>query len=140
MIGKIISLSKIADPRGNLSVAEQMKDIPFPTVFIHGLVRDDKGRKMSKSLGNGIDPLEMADTYGADALRFNLITGNSPGNDMRFYVEKCGAMRNFANKLWNASRFVMMNLTIDKNELPETLELEDKWVSVSYTHLRAHET
>ena len=73
-------------------------------------------------------PLEMADTYGADALRFNLITGNSPGNDMRFYVEKCGAMRNFANKLWNASRFVMMNLTIDKNELPETLELEDKWV------------
>ena len=107
---------------------EQMKDIPFPMVFIHGLVRDDKGRKMSKSLGNGIDPLEMADTYGADALRFNLITGNSPGNDMRFYVEKCGAMRNFANKLWNASRFVMMNLTIDKNELPETLELEDKWV------------
>ena len=107
---------------------EQMKDIPFPTVFIHGLVRDDKGRKMSKSLGNGIDPLEMADTYGADALRFNLITGNSPGNDMRFYVEKCGAMRNFANKLWNASRFVMMNLTIDKNELPKTLELEDKWV------------
>ena len=85
---------------------EQMKKEPFKTVFIHGLVRDDKGRKMSKSL----------------------ITGNSPGNDMRFYVEKCGAMRNFANKLWNASRFVMMNLTIDKNELPETLELEDKWV------------
>ena len=107
---------------------EQMKDIPFPTVFIHGLVRDDKGRKMSKSLGNGIDPLEMADTYGADALRFNLITGNSPGNDMRFYVEKCGAMRNFANKLWNASRFVMMNLTIDHVQLPEQLELEDKWV------------
>ena len=107
---------------------EQMQEIPFHTVFIHGLVRDDKGRKMSKSLGNGIDPLEMAETYGADALRFNLVTGNSPGNDMRFYVEKCGAMRNFANKLWNASRFVMMNLTIDKNELPETLELEDKWV------------
>ena len=107
---------------------EHMGQKPFSTVFIHGLVRDDKGRKMSKSLGNGIDPLEMADTYGADALRFNLITGNSPGNDMRFYVEKCGAMRNFANKLWNASRFVMMNLTIDKNELPETLELEDKWV------------
>ena len=107
---------------------EQMKKEPFKTVFIHGLVRDDKGRKMSKSLGNGIDPLEMAEKYGADALRFNLITGNSPGNDMRFYVEKCGAMRNFANKLWNASRFVMMNLTIDKNELPETLELEDKWV------------
>ena len=111
-----------------VSGMEQMKKEPFKTVFIHGLVRDDKGRKMSKSLGNGIDPLEMADTYGADALRFNLITGNSPGNDMRFYVEKCGAMRNFANKLWNASRFVMMNLTIDKNELPETLELEDKWV------------
>ena len=107
---------------------EQMKEIPFHKVFIHGLVRDDKGRKMSKSLGNGIDPLEMADTYGADALRFNLVTGNSPGNDMRFYVEKCGAMRNFANKLWNASRFVMMNLTIDKNELPEKLELEDKWI------------
>lgn len=107
---------------------EQMQEIPFHTIFIHGLVRDDKGRKMSKSLGNGIDPLEMAETYGADALRFNLVTGNSPGNDMRFYIEKCGAMRNFANKLWNASRFVMMNLTIDKNELPKTLELEDKWV------------
>ena len=102
---------------------EQMKDIPFPTVFIHGLVRDDKGRKMSKSLGNGIDPLEMADTYGADALRFNLITGNSPGNDMRFYVERCEAMRNFANKIWNASRFVMMNLTIGDCALPEKLEL-----------------
>ena len=107
---------------------EQMKKEPFRTVFIHGLVRDDKGRKMSKSLGNGIDPLEMAEKYGADALRFNLITGNSPGNDMRFYVEKCEAMRNFANKIWNASRFVMMNLTIDYVELPETLELEDKWV------------
>ena len=74
---------------------EQMKQEPFKTVFIHGLVRDDKGRKMSKSLGNGIDPLEMADKFGADALRFNLITGNSPGNDMRFFVEKCEAMRNF---------------------------------------------
>ena len=107
---------------------EQMKREPFKTVFIHGLVRDDKGRKMSKSLGNGIDPLEMAEKYGADALRFNLITGNSPGNDARFYVEKCEAMRNFANKIWNASRFVMMNLTIDRVELPEQLELEDKWV------------
>ena len=107
---------------------EQMKKEPFKTVLIHGLVRDDKGRKMSKSLGNGIDPLEMAEQYGADALRFNLITGNSPGNDMRFFVEKCEAMRNFANKIWNASRFVMMNLTIDKVELPEKLELEDKWV------------
>ncbi len=107
---------------------EQMKKEPFKTVFIHGLVRDDKGRKMSKSLGNGIDPLEMAEKYGADALRFNLITGNSPGNDMRFYVEKCEAMRNFCNKIWNASRFVMMNLTVDKNELPEKLEIEDKWI------------
>ena len=107
---------------------EQMKKEPFKTVFIHGLIRDDKGRKMSKSLGNGIDPLEMAEKYGADALRFNLITGNSPGNDTRFYVEKCEAMRNFANKIWNASRFVMMNLTIDRVELPEQLELEDKWV------------
>ena len=101
---------------------------PFHTVFIHGLIRDDKGRKMSKSLGNGIDPLEIADKYGADALRFNLVTGNSPGNDMRFYTERCEAMRNFANKIWNASRFLMMNLTIDKCELPEKLELEDKWI------------
>ena len=107
---------------------EQMKKEPFKTVLIHGLVRDDKGRKMSKSLGNGIDPLEMADKFGADALRFNLITGNSPGNDMRFFVEKCEAMRNFANKIWNASRYVMMNLTIERVELPEKLELEDKWV------------
>ena len=101
---------------------------PFHTVFIHGLVRDDKGRKMSKSLGNGIDPLEMANQYGADALRFNLVTGNSPGNDMRFYTERCEAMRNFANKIWNASRFLMMNLTIDQCQLPDQLELEDKWI------------
>ena len=109
---------------------EQMQKEPFHTVFIHGLVRDDKGRKMSKSLGNGIDPLEMAEKYGADALRFNLITGNSPGNDMRFYVEKCEAMRNFANKIWNASRYVLMNLTIDQAGLPDLsqLEIEDKWV------------
>ena len=110
------------------SACEQTKMPPFHTVFIHGLVRDDKGRKMSKSLGNGIDPLEIADKYGADALRFNLVTGNSPGNDMRFYTERCEAMRNFANKIWNASRFLMMNLTIDKCELPEKLELEDKWI------------
>ena len=110
------------------SGCEHMKKAPFHTVLIHGLVRDDKGRKMSKSLGNGIDPLEMAEKYGADALRFNLITGNSPGNDMRFYVEKCEAMRNFANKIWNASRFLMMNLTIDSCKLPEKLELEDKWI------------
>ena len=113
-----------------VSGMEQIKKEPFKTVFIHGLVRDDKGRKMSKSLGNGIDPLEMAEKYGADALRFNLITGNSPGNDMRFYVEKCEAMRNFANKIWNASRYVLMNLKIDEPGLPamEDLELEDKWV------------
>ncbi len=110
------------------SAMEHLDEIPFRTVFIHGLVRDSQGRKMSKSLGNGIDPLEMCELYGADALRFNLITGNSPGNDMRFYVEKCEAMRNFCNKLWNASRFVMMNLTIEKNELPEKLEIEDKWI------------
>ena len=111
------------------SGCEQMKKIPFHTVLIHGLVRDDKGRKMSKSLGNGIDPLEMAEKFGADALRFNLITGNSPGNDTRFYTEKCEAMRNFANKIWNASRFVMMNLSIDHYELPaaDKLEREDKW-------------
>ena len=110
------------------SACEHTGKPPFHTVFIHGLVRDDKGRKMSKSLGNGIDPLEMADQYGADALRFNLITGNSPGNDMRFYTERCEAMRNFANKIWNASRFLMMNLTIDRCELPDRLELEDKWI------------
>ena len=113
-----------------VSGMEQMKKEPFKTVFIHGLVRDDKGRKMSKSLGNGIDPLEMAEKYGADALRFNLITGNSPGNDMRFYVEKCEAMRNFANKIWNASRYVLMNLTVGETGLPDAadLEIEDKWV------------
>ena len=113
-----------------VSGMEQMKKEPFKTVFIHGLVRDDKGRKMSKSLGNGIDPLEMAEKYGADALRFNLITGNSPGNDARFYVEKCEAMRNFANKIWNASRYVLMNLTVEETGLPDAadLEIEDKWV------------
>ena len=110
------------------SACEHTGKPPFHTVFIHGLIRDDKGRKMSKSLGNGIDPLEMAEQYGADALRFNLVTGNSPGNDMRFYTERCEAMRNFANKIWNASRFVMMNLTIDQCALPEKLELEDKWI------------
>ena len=110
------------------SACEHTGKPPFHTVFIHGLIRDDKGRKMSKSLGNGIDPLEIADKYGADALRFNLVTGNSPGNDMRFFTERCEAMRNFANKIWNASRFLMMNLTIDKCELPQKLELEDKWI------------
>jgi len=107
---------------------EHMHEAPFRTVLIHGLIRDPQGKKMSKSAGNGVDPIEMIDKFGADALRFNIITGNSPGNDTRFYVERCEAMRNFANKIWNASRFVMMNLTIDKNELPDKLELEDKWI------------
>ena len=111
---------------------EQMRAQPFDTVLIHGLVRDSQGRKMSKSLGNGIDPLDMVEKYGADALRFNLVTGNSPGNDMRFYEEKCEAMRNFCNKIWNASRFVMMNLTVTDDALPEQLELEDKWILSRY--------
>ena len=113
------------------SGCEHTGKTPFHTVLIHGLVRDDKGRKMSKSLGNGIDPLEMIEKYGCDALRMNMVTGNSPGNDMRFYVERCEAMRNFANKLWNASRYVLMNLSADaKNELPDAskLEIADKWV------------
>ncbi len=113
------------------SGCEHTGKTPFHTVLIHGLVRDNQGRKMSKSLGNGIDPLEMIDKYGCDALRMNMVTGNSPGNDMRFYVERCEAMRNFANKLWNASRYVMMNLPEDaKNELPalDALEISDKWV------------
>ncbi len=108
---------------------EHMGKEPFKHVFIHGIVRDSQGRKMSKSLGNGIDPLEIIDQYGADALRFTLATGNSPGNDMRFYTERVEASRNFANKIWNASRFVLMNLTIDKIELDlNTLEPEDKWI------------
>lgn len=113
------------------SGCEHTGSTPFHTVLIHGLVRDDKGRKMSKSLGNGIDPLEMIEKYGCDALRMNMVTGNSPGNDMRFYVERCEAMRNFANKLWNASRYVMMNLTEgEKCALPalDQLETADKWV------------
>jgi len=109
---------------------------PFDTVLIHGLVRDAQGRKMSKSLGNGIDPLQIIDQYGADALRFALATGNSPGNDMRFSDEKIEAARNFANKLWNASRFVRMNLTIDKIALPqaEKLAAEDKWILNAYNN------
>ncbi len=110
------------------SGCEHMKKFPFHTVLIHGLIRDPQGKKMSKSAGNGVDPIEVIDTYGADALRFNIITGNSPGNDMRYFPERCEAMRNFANKLWNASRFVLMNLTIDSNALPERLEQEDKWI------------
>ena len=113
------------------SGCEHTGKAPFHTVLIHGLVRDNQGRKMSKSLGNGIDPLEMIGKYGCDALRMNMVTGNSPGNDMRFYVERTEAMRNFANKLWNASRYVMMNLSEDAvNELPDLskLEIADKWV------------
>ena len=114
------------------SAMEHTGKEPFKTVFIHGLVRDAQGRKMSKSLGNGIDPLEIIEKYGADALRFALATGNSPGNDMRFSDEKIEAARNFANKLWNASRFVLMNLPADYNEtgLPkeERLRPEDKWI------------
>ena len=118
------------------SACEQMHEIPFHTVLIHGLIRDPQGKKMSKSAGNGVDPIEMIDRFGADALRFNIITGNSPGNDMRFYVERCEAMRNFANKLWNASRFVMMNLTIGDCALPEKLELEDRWILSKLNSLR----
>ena len=113
------------------SGCEHTGKTPFHTVLIHGLVRDDKGRKMSKSLGNGIDPLEMIEKYGCDALRMNMVTGNSPGNDMRFYVERTEAMRNFANKLWNASRYVLMNLPEDMAPgLPadKDLTIADKWV------------
>ena len=116
------------------SALEYTDNIPFDTVLIHGLVRDAQGRKMSKSLGNGIDPLEIIEKYGADALRFALATGNSPGNDMRFSDERIEAARNFANKLWNAARFVMMNLTIDKIELPaaDKLSAEDKWILTKF--------
>ena len=112
------------------SSIEQIGKLPFHTVLFHGLVRDDQGRKMSKSLGNGIDPLEVIDKYGADALRFTLITGNAPGNDMRFYWERVEASRNFANKVWNASRFIMMN--IEKADVKDvdlnTLTLADRWI------------
>ena len=116
---------------------EHTGQVPFDKVFIHGLVRDSQGRKMSKSLGNGIDPLEIISEYGADALRFTLATGNSPGNDMRFYTERVEASRNFANKIWNASRFLMMNLSIDEIKLPDAskLKLEDKWILTEYNNL-----
>ena len=119
------------------SAIEYTGQVPFDTVLIHGLVRDALGRKMSKSLGNGIDPLEIIDQYGADALRLTLATGNSPGNDMRFSDEKVGASRNFANKLWNASRFILMNIGDEdiKCELPANLALEDKWVISLYNDL-----
>ncbi len=112
------------------SACEYTGKAPFDTVFMHGIVRDEQGRKMSKSLGNGVDPLEMIDKYGADALRFLLATGNSPGNDIRFSEKRIEACANFANKLWNASRYVHMNIDdFDvKNELPKTLTTEDKWI------------
>ena len=113
------------------SALEQTGKAPFHHVLIHGLVRDSQGRKMSKSLGNGIDPLEVIDKYGADALRLTLITGNAPGNDMRFYWERVESSRNFANKIWNASRFIMMNLEGRQVKEPENLKalcLEDQWI------------
>ena len=119
---------------------EHMDEKPFSTVFIHGLVRDAQGRKMSKSLGNGIDPLKVIEEYGADALRFALATGNAPGNDMRFSDEKIEAARNFANKLWNASRFLLMNLTEEDGELLKApleseLAIEDKWILSKFNSL-----
>jgi valyl-tRNA synthetase len=115
---------------------EFMKDIPFEKVFIHGLVRDSQGRKMSKSLGNGIDPLEVIDQYGADTLRFMLITGNTPGNDMRFYWERVEATRNFANKIWNASRFALMNIEgYDPNAKLAPYTLADKWILSRLQHV-----
>lgn len=120
---------------------EEMKEKPFSNVFIHGLVRDAEGRKMSKSLGNGIDPLEIIDSCGADALRFALLTGNSPGNDMRFSPEKIEAARNFTNKIWNASRFALMNLPEDLEDtaLPpaDMLHIEDKWILSKFNRLSA---
>ena len=125
------------------SAYEQTGKAPFHTVMFHGLVRDSQGRKMSKSLGNGIDPLEIIDKYGADALRFTLITGNAPGNDMRFYNERVEASRNFANKVWNASRFIMMNL--DAAEVPANIDLSeltpaDKWILSRANKLSAEMT
>ncbi len=112
------------------SALEYTGKVPFDTVFIHGIVRDEQGRKMSKSLGNGVDPLEVIEKYGADALRFLLVTGNSPGNDIRYSEKRIEACSNFANKLWNAARFVHMNIDDHevKNELPEELHTEDKWI------------
>ncbi len=116
---------------------EHMGEVPFKTVFFHGLVRDSQGRKMSKSLGNGIDPLEEISKYGADALRFTLVTGNSPGNDIRYSDERVNASRNFANKIWNAARFILMNIE-DKDvkcEIPEKLYLEDKWIISKFNNV-----
>lgn len=119
------------------SALEYTGEVPFDTVFFHGLVRDSQGRKMSKSLGNGVDPLDAVSQYGADALRLALVTGNSPGNDMRYSDEKLKAARNFANKLWNATRFILMNLPDDMNDiyLPDALQIEDKWVLSKFNTL-----
>ncbi len=115
---------------------EHTGEVPFDTVLIHGLVRDEQGRKMSKSLGNGVDPLEIIENYGADALRFSLVTGNSPGNDMRYIPSRVESCRNFANKIWNAARFLLMNLEDDKEmALPEKFALEDKWILSKYNKL-----
>ena len=116
---------------------EHMGEVPFKTVLIHGLVRDPQGRKMSKSLGNGVDPLQEIDKYGADALRFTLATGNSPGNDMRYLPERVEASRNFANKIWNAARFILMNLDDEEPapHIPENLAVEDKWIISKFNTL-----
>ena len=121
---------------------EQTGQVPFDTVLIHGLVRDSQGRKMSKSLGNGIDPLEIIEQYGADALRFMLATGNSPGNDMRYSNEKVEASRNFANKIWNAARFILMNIEGKEvpNEIPANLALADRWILGEFNELVAEVT
>ena len=118
---------------------EHMDAIPFNTVFFHGLIRDAQGRKMSKSLGNGVDPLDIIDQYGADALRFTLVTGNSPGNDMRFSEEKVSASRNFANKIWNAARFILMNIEGKDIDcaVPEKLEVSDKWILNKFNNVTA---
>lgn len=122
---------------------EQTGKVPFHHVLIHGLVRDSQGRKMSKSLGNGIDPLEVIDKYGADALRLTLMTGNAPGNDMRFYWERVEASRNFANKVWNASRFILMNMEgreVPKTVDPEKLTAPDRWILDKVNQLAADVT
>jgi valyl-tRNA synthetase len=124
------------------SSLEHMGEVPFHTVFIHGIVRDALGRKMSKSLGNGIDPLELIDEYGADALRLTLAVGNAPGGDMRFSDEKVKASRNFANKVWNAARFIMLNIEGEKVPLtlPERLTAEDRWVISRFNRLAGEVT
>jgi valyl-tRNA synthetase len=119
------------------SALEHTGKAPFEHVFIHGIVRDELGRKMSKSLGNGVNPLDVIEKYGADALRFTLATGNSPGNDMRYSDARVESSRNFANKIWNASRFVLMNLTIEDGNLPSSdkLCIEDKWILSKFNRL-----